>query len=312
MTAWGWPPDSGSGSAAPSGPASGDLSATYPAPNVVALHSGATQLTIGAIADGQVVGRSGASLVGVSGGGGAAGNVYYDAPPVPNALSDEFKSGSSALNGVGGRGFSCVNSTSGATMTRVGDVTQAAPALGANEYRSTLTASGMYIQSGSNMVVYKNVSGSLAVYCDMRLNNVAGPNTGWFFEAPALFGVAPLVSSNTVRRIFSNCYGAARALGKMDLNQVYTTVGSVGMPTGASENGPWGSWISWNDVAKTLRGMCVNPTSERYAFDLTSTFAGFTPIAAGVVVSTPNAIQTWVCLRTFRVYALGELPGGIL
>jgi hypothetical protein len=298
------------GASGSSGPAGGDLAGANPSPNVVALHSGATQLAIGAVADGQLLARSGANLVGIAAPGGAAGNVYFDPPASPNALNDEFKSGSSALNGPGGRGFLCVNATSGATMTRVGDVLQAAPALGANEYRSTLTASGMYIQAGSEMVVYKAVSGSLAVYADMRLNNVAGSSTGWFFEAPCLFGVAPLVVSNTVRRIFINCYGAARALGRMDLNQVYTTIGSQGMSTTASFDGCWAGYISWNDTAKTFRGLWLNPSAERYAGDYAAnSFPAFTPIAAGVVVMTPNQAECWVCLRTFRVYPVGVLPG---
>ena len=305
MSVWGWPPSA----AKPSGPAGGDLASKYPDPTVVALESNGVRLAIGTIADGQVVARSGANLVGVAGGsGGDAGNVYFSPPTVPNALNDEFKSGSSALNGAGGRGFSCVNATSGATMTRVGDVLQAAPGLGVNEYRSTLNASGMYIQAGSEMVVYKNVSGSLACYCDVRLNNPAGPSTAWFFESPALFGVAPLVVSNTVRRIFINAYGNARNVARMDLNQVYTTNGGGTM--GSSPDGPWGGYVTWNDVGKQYRGIIINPSSERYIYDSGSTaFAAFTPVAAGIVVATPNQSECWVCFRTFRIYPAGVLPG---
>jgi len=301
-----------SGSRPPNGPAAGDLSGTYPAPNVIALHSGATQLAIGTVDDGQYLARSGGSLLGVPApsGGGAAGNVYYDAPASPNALNDEFKFGSSALNGVGGRGFLCVNAATGATMTRVGNVTQASPSLGANEYRSQLTSSGMCIQAGSQMIVYKPVSGSLAVYVDMRLNNAGGPTGTWSFEGPSLFGVAPVIN-NTTRRIEINCYAGARNFAKMDLNQTYTIVGSVSMPSQSSD-GPWGAWVSWDDAVKAARAVVLNPASERYGLDLTTLFAAFTPIGAGVLIATPNQTQCWVTWRTFRVYPVGELPGGIV
>jgi len=53
-------------SAAPSGGASGDLGGTYPSPTVAAIHetTGPTKLTIGAVADSQMLVRSGTTLVG--------------------------------------------------------------------------------------------------------------------------------------------------------------------------------------------------------------------------------------------------------
>lgn len=280
----------------------GDVIGSLDNAQVKRIHMGVQPLDIGTINDGQFLQRSGTSVVGVAATTTGAGNVYLSPPASPNALDDEFKSGSSVLSA---RGFSCVNATTGATMTRVGEVLQAAPGLAANEYRSTLNASGMLIQAGSEMVVYKNVSGSLAVYCHASVPLVPGTSTAFFYEAPALFGVAPLVVSNTVRRVFMNNYGNARAFSKMDLNQAYTTLGSIG--TG---DGPWGAWISWDDAAKQAWGIALNPQYERWDLDVPGqSFPAFTPVAAGLVVMTPNNVNTWVVLRTFRVYPVGKLPG---
>ena len=51
----------------PTGSASGDLAGSYPSPQVAAVHSSGTQLTIGSITDGQFLQRSGTTIVSASG-----------------------------------------------------------------------------------------------------------------------------------------------------------------------------------------------------------------------------------------------------
>jgi hypothetical protein len=141
--------------------AGGDLSQTYPNPWVSAVHetSGPSQLTIGAISNGQVLQRSGTSLVGVSA-GLPSGNPYVDPPLVAGPYDDEFDSGSPDL---AVRGY-IVRNASNVDMSRVGDVLPwdnvGAAGLTAATYRSTIVGSQIFVQTlaGNTMGFYKPVT----------------------------------------------------------------------------------------------------------------------------------------------------------
>lgn len=85
-----------SDSRTPGGTASGDLAGNYPSPNVAAVHSSGTQLTIGSIVDGEFLQRSGTTIVSASG-TSAPQPVQVDGTLIGTRNAIDIRSGSGIL-----------------------------------------------------------------------------------------------------------------------------------------------------------------------------------------------------------------------
>ena len=147
------------GTAYPATTLVGDANGSITANTVNAIHetSGPTQLTIGAISSGQVLIRSGSTVIG-STAGTPTGNPYIDPPLVAGPLDDEFDTGSADL---AVRGWTVKNG-SNVTMTRLGDIQpwNKATSLSGTQYNSTLVGSTIQVQValGVQINIYKAVT----------------------------------------------------------------------------------------------------------------------------------------------------------
>ncbi len=119
--------------------------------------SGPTALAIGAIADGQYLKRSGASIIGATI-VAASGNPYIDPPTTPNAFNDEFASGSPDL---AVRGYTVRSGATATTLTRSGNIDpwNATGPVG-NTYWSTIIGSWLFIQAapGIQVTFFKTIT----------------------------------------------------------------------------------------------------------------------------------------------------------
>jgi len=227
-------------------------------------------------------------------------------PSTPGSLDDEFWEGVGSSD-LATRGWTVTNDA-GTTMTRLGDVTTAHPALSSVQYNSTLVPGvGMLIQSNSKMNVSKAVTGSYAFSCDMGHNQI-NTDTAFFFEGPQMWDVTTPKLDNTMRRIYIGDFNASRFGSNMNTPQAYTTVlAAVGntYPSAA-----WYGWLDWDQTNNKWRGLWADPVTNRIvsgALGL-NTFT-FTLRSAGFALQDQRVLPNqWLIVRSFRQMTYGTIP----
>lgn len=115
-------------------------------------------------------------------GGGSARNMFLTPPDVPNPLDDEFDEAVNPVADLAARGWVARSLSTGALMTRIGDVQPTlavAGALGQNDYRSTIFGSVLYLQC-RGMMLYKPLSDVSSQRIAARMwPSIIDPVQGW-------------------------------------------------------------------------------------------------------------------------------------
>lgn len=273
---------------------------------------GGSALSLGAVMDGQMLVRSGAAIVSAAIPASSAPyypSVYPVPRVTPNALDDEFTSGSANLEE---RGW-IVRQYNHATglMAYAGPVQ---PYLASNpadnQYRASITPAGLMVQCGVNtsLVAYKMISGSFAA---SLVTALAGPSV--LGATPAVYGPAfwsALPPGETTP--------SGVQYGHVDVEQsgkrvsVWGTSGNTvyGVEVTASPAELHAALLDWNNTAKLIHftSIDVNSGRVRYAYG-PGTFTAMAPVAVGFVVRGGFGLKSWALIRSFRVIAQGSWPG---
>lgn len=243
---------------------------------------------------------------------GARGNMFTQAPAVPDAWDDEFTGGSADL---ATRGWTVLNHASGAAVTRVGEVAPrgGVASLLSNEYRSSITPGGMLVQTHADgLIVFKPWTGSGMLYADFRINLMS--STVYTMKA-SIWEVSPPVaneSDSTQKQIGYFAYNKRRSI--VHKSGVSSWTGP--MPDAVNEevldrSDPWSAGtIDWVSSGGTYAAALHSPTLQAtYAYS-TSTFS-FTPSCAGLQITCPSVGNTyqWATVRTLRRYLNSTFPG---
>ncbi|MEY4581293.1 MAG: hypothetical protein RL701_5996 [Pseudomonadota bacterium] len=285
-------------SRAPSGSASGDLGNSYPSPKVVAVTetSGPTQLTIGSVTVGQILIRSGSTLIGTTPSPGTVGlggsKPLWTIPTSPGTIDDEFE----GTAGTWPSGWTVRNLTSGTTLANPStNIDRFSALTGANTVpRFNLNSdrpSWLRLQvTDSNQAIYvfKSFTPSTDRFYWMRCTRsvppgVSSPGTGGGSDmGMSIYGNSAGVPDANNRVTIAMAVSA----GAWNITAVNTVAGvtTANQMTAANLSQQWASYMGiWKKgsvyypCAFTDDGWCVWPsTSTGFTNAFTPAYIGFT------------------------------------
>jgi hypothetical protein len=215
---------------------------------------------------------------------------------VAAALNDEFDAGSPVLSD---RGWTAMHNGTGATLTRKGEVTTAAPVLAANEYNSSIVNGVLRIQATSGMRLTKALSApqtqvaarftdprmSTSQVIQMQLTNFAG--------APDAASVAISYGYQWGNRVRSYQY-------------LDNLIGTITTTAPGVDDGAYVFVQDWEIASSRWGSAVVNPHTLRMLRVDTPAFAPWTPTRAGFEILTVAAPQSWVEIDYIREYPYGS------
>lgn len=229
-------------------------------------------------------------------------NPYLTPPRAPTAFDDEFRSGNPTLER---RGWNVYATATGQPMTRLGDVTVAAPNLVGNVYNSSIVDGVLRIQSTIGMHIVKPVIGApmqiVAHLGDPRVSD----DHCCFLQACSYPGAL----TNTALRVFTGYQWGKQTFSAMYENQYYYQH-RVAVPPADSS-----AYVFMLELQRSFepdvyswRNAVIEPLTGRIIWidDTPLAINAFDPIQAGLEVITANKPYSWVEIGMVRAYPAGS------